>query len=109
NQLLLYKNKGLRESLSTKKKRKNYSRKLNLQKEGEYYRGVEWWSPRSFKRASERQAQKEQDELEENLQKAERKQIKASNALLKKRLQEEKRVKRERLKEEREKEKERKA
>ncbi|KAF2822727.1 hypothetical protein CC86DRAFT_254667, partial [Ophiobolus disseminans] len=58
NQLLLHENKGLRESLSTKKKRKNHGRKLDLQKEGEYYGGAEWWSLRSFKRASERQAQK---------------------------------------------------
>ena len=52
---------------------------------------------------------REKAEEQEKLQKAEMKEFKASNALFKKKLAEEKRVEKEILKKEREKEKERKA
>jgi hypothetical protein len=80
-----------------------------MRRESEYHGGAEWWSPRSFKHASERQAQREQEEEEENLRKADMRKLKASNALLNKKLQDERHVERERLKKEREKEKEKKA
>jgi hypothetical protein len=109
NDLLLSENKGLRESLAIKKKRNKHSKKLHLHREGSDHGGAEWSSPRSFKRACERQAQREQAQEEEKLRKVNVKELKASNALLHKRLQEERRVERERLKKEREKEKEKKA
>jgi hypothetical protein len=107
--LLLDENQDLRESLAIKKKRNKHGKKLDMHRESEYYGGAEWWSPRSFKHAGERQAQREQEEEEENLRKADMKKLKASNALLNKKLQEERRIERERLKKEREKEMEKKA
>jgi hypothetical protein len=58
--------------------------------------GAEWWSPRSFKRAGERQVQREQAEEEKKLRKSNMKELKASNALFNKKLQEQRRVERER-------------
>jgi hypothetical protein len=107
--LLLHENKGLRESLATKKKRNKPGKKLDLHREGSYHGGAEWLSPRSFKRACERQVQREQAQEEDKLRKANIKELKASNNLLNKKLQENRRVERERSKKEREKEKEKKA
>jgi hypothetical protein len=107
--LLIDENQDLRESLAIKKKCNKHGKKLDMHRESEYYGGAEWWSPRSFKHAGERQAQREQEEEEENLRKADMKKLKASNALLNKKLQEERRIERERLKKEREKEEEKKA
>jgi hypothetical protein len=109
NHLLLNENKGLRESLCTKKKRNKHGKRKDLRKDNENNGGAQWWSPRSFKRAGERHAQREQAEEEENLRKVNMKGLKALNALLKKKLQEERRVERERVKKEREREKEKKA
>jgi hypothetical protein len=109
NDLLLSENKGLKESLATKKKRNKHGKKLILHREGSYHRGAEWSSPRSFKRACERQAQREQAQEEEKVRKVNLKEVKASNTLLHKKLQEERRVERERVRKEREKEKEKKA
>jgi hypothetical protein len=107
--LLLDENQDLRESLVIKKKRNKHGKKLDMGRECEYHGGTVWWSPRCFKHAGERQAQTEQEEEEENLRKADMKKLKVSNALLNKKLQDERRVERERLKKEREKEKEKKA
>ena len=71
--LLLDENQDLRESLAIKKKRNKHGKKLDMRRESEYYRGAEWWSPRSYKHAGERQAQREQEEEEENLGKADMK------------------------------------
>jgi hypothetical protein len=98
--LLLSENKGLKESLATKKKRNKHGKNLILQREGSYHRGAEWSSPRSFKIACERQAQREQAEEEEKLRKVNLKELKAFNTLLHKKLREEKRVERESKKEE---------
>jgi hypothetical protein len=106
NELLLHENKGLRESLATKKKRNKHGNKLDLHKEGEYYGGANWWSLRSFRTASERKARREQAEEEEKLRKTDMKELKASNALLNKKLKEERRIEKERLRKERDKEKE---
>jgi hypothetical protein len=107
--LLLSENKGLKESLATKKKRNKHGKKLILYREGSYHGGAEWSSLRSFKRACERQAQREQAQEEEKLRKVNLKELKASNTLLHKKLQEERRVKRERVRKESKKEKEKKA
>jgi hypothetical protein len=92
NNLLLSENKGLRESLATKKKRNKHGKKLDLQGDGSDHGGAVWSSPRSFKRAYERQAQREQAQEEEKLRKVNMKELKASNALLNKKLQEEKKA-----------------
>jgi hypothetical protein len=107
--LLLTENKGLRESLATKKKRNKHGRKLDLHQEGENHGGAEWWSPRKFSEALEREEKRKATQEQERLEKAEMKELKASNTLFNKKLQEERRVERERLKKEREKEKEKKA
>jgi hypothetical protein len=107
--LLLSENKGLKESLAIKKKRNKHGKKLILHREGSYHGGAEWLSLRSFKRAYERQAQREQAQEEEKLRKVNLKELKASNTLLHKKLREERRVERERVRKEREKEKEKKA
>jgi hypothetical protein len=109
NDLLLTENKGLRESLTTKKKRNKHGRKLDLYQEGEDHGGAEWWSPRKFSEALKREEKRKATQEQERLEKAEMKELKASNTLLNRKLQEEKRVERERLKKEREKEKEKKA
>jgi hypothetical protein len=109
NDLLLSETKGLKESLATKKKRKKHGKKLILHREGSYHGGAEWLYTRSFKRACDRQAQREQAQEEEKLRKVNLKELKASNALLHRKLQEEKRIKRERVRKEREKGKEKKA
>ncbi|KAF1965175.1 hypothetical protein BU23DRAFT_386812, partial [Bimuria novae-zelandiae CBS 107.79] len=49
-------NSGLRDTLTTKKQRKNASKPLNLQREEEYYGGATFWSPSKFERAREREA-----------------------------------------------------
>jgi hypothetical protein len=59
---------------------------------------------KELQRASERQVQREQAEEEKKLRKADMKELKASNTLFNKKLQEERRVKRERVKKERERE-----
>jgi hypothetical protein len=82
---------------------------MDLRRDNENNGGAEWWSPRSFRRAGERQVQREQAEKEEKLEKVNMKELKASNALLNKKLQEERRVEREMVKKEREREKEKKA
>jgi hypothetical protein len=59
--LLLDENQDLRESLAIKKKRNKHGKRLDMRRESEYYGGAEWWSPRSFKHAGERQAQRKQE------------------------------------------------
>jgi outer membrane biosynthesis protein TonB len=107
--LLLRENQGLRESLATKKKRNKHGKKLDMHREGSYHGGAEWWSPKKFSEALEREERRKATEEQTRLEKAERKELKASNALLKKKHQAEKCVEREKLKKEREKEKEKKA
>jgi hypothetical protein len=95
--------------LCTKEKRSKHGKRMDLRRDDENNEGAEWWSPRSFKRAGERQAQRQQAEEEEKLRKVDMKELKTSNALLNKKLQEERLVERERVRREREREKEKKA
>ena len=82
NEVLLSQNPGLGESLATKKKRNNKkSKTFDLQQEGEYHGGAVVWSPRKLREAEERQVVREKAEEQEKLQKAEMKELKASNAL----------------------------
>jgi hypothetical protein len=55
NDLLLTENKGLRESLATKKKHNKHGKKLHLCQQGADHGGAEWWSPRRFSEALERE------------------------------------------------------
>jgi hypothetical protein len=109
NHLILDENKGLRESLYTKKKRNKHGKRMDFERNNNNTSGAEWWSLRSFKRAGERQVQREQAEEEKKLRKADMKELKASNTLFKKKLQEERRIERESMRKEREREKEKKA
>ncbi|KAF1935264.1 hypothetical protein EJ02DRAFT_460534 [Clathrospora elynae] len=63
----------------------------DLQQEGENHSGAIMWSPRRFREAGERQVQREEAEEQEKLKKTEMKELKASNALLNKKLAEERR------------------
>jgi hypothetical protein len=101
-------NAGLRESLGIKKKRDKHGKTMDLIQEDNHSRGAVMWSPRNFDQASERQSQREQREEQEKLRKTTLKELKASNILLNKKLQEERRIEKERLKKEREEEKEKK-
>jgi hypothetical protein len=82
---------------------------MDLIQEDNHFGGAVMWSPRKFDQACERQSQREQGEEQEKLRKTNLKELKASNTLLNKKLQEERRVEKERLKKEREREKEKKA
>lgn len=60
-QLLEEENKGLREALTTKKRRSRKGRPLPPDRSDSYYGGAVIWSPRSVQRARERQQQLDQD------------------------------------------------
>jgi hypothetical protein len=59
NKLLHYENSSLRDALTTKKQCKNLSKPLDLQRKEEYHSGATFWSLSKFKRARERQAEKQ--------------------------------------------------
>jgi hypothetical protein len=62
NSLLEEENKGLRESLGIKKKRKKHGRTMDLVQENKHNGGTVLWSPRKLDQACERQSQREQAE-----------------------------------------------
>jgi hypothetical protein len=97
NSLLEEENKGLRESLGIKKKRKKHGRTMDLVQENKHNGGTVLWSPRKLDQACERQSQREQAEEHKGAQDQQC------------HIQEEKHVARKIAKEEREKEKEKKA
>lgn len=113
NELLHHEMKGLKEALTTKKKHKKKHKKkqqvLPLQQREEYHGGAVFWSPSKMREAEFRQRVMEREEKEEQLKKAEMKELKQSNKLYKEKLEQEKRVAREALKIEREKAKAEKA
>ena len=93
---------GLRQKLYHKQKRqKQPSRQLDLQQHQEYHGGAMVWSPRAIREARVRMAVTEQEKEEEELRKAEMKELAAANKLYKDKIEEEKRQKRAREKEER--------
>jgi hypothetical protein len=81
NDLLLTENKDLRKSLTTKKKRNKHGRKLDLYQEGENHGGAKWWLPRKFSKALEREEKRKATQEQERLEKAEIKELKASDTL----------------------------
>jgi hypothetical protein len=93
---------GVRQKLHQKKKRqKQPAKQLDLQQHQEYHGGAMMWSPRAFREARARMAVAEQQRQEEELKKAEIKELAAANKLYKQKIAEEKRVVRIREKEER--------
>jgi hypothetical protein len=99
NELLHHENKGLRTSLSTKKKRNNKSNTMDLQQRKEFQSSAVFWSPRKVREACVREDMKQQEAEEGNLQKSQRKELKAAAALYKKQQLAEAKVERERIKE----------
>ena len=93
---------ALRKKLYQKKKRqKQPTRQLDLQQHQEYHGGAVMWSPRAFREARARMAIAEREKQEEELKKAEMKELAAANKLYKDKIAEERRVERAREKEER--------
>lgn len=105
NELLRYENKGLKESLVTKKKHNKHSKPLDLQQREEYHGGAVFWSPRKVREARARQTIKERGEKEEQHQKSQRKEQQRLKKERKEREKQEKREERETAKAVREKEK----
>ncbi|KAF2819666.1 hypothetical protein CC86DRAFT_306904 [Ophiobolus disseminans] len=98
NELLHNKIEGLKEALIVKKRHKQKSKPLDLQQREEYYGGAVFWSPRKIREARAREAVKEQEQHQEQLAKANRKELRAAAKLYKEQQKEEKRVERERAK-----------
>jgi hypothetical protein len=95
NELLSDENEGLRMALSTKKKHNKKSKVLDLQQREEHHGGAVFWSPRKMREAQAREATNKRLAEEEKLQKVQMRDLKASNALYKKKLAAEKRAERE--------------
>ncbi|KAF2828059.1 hypothetical protein CC86DRAFT_438948 [Ophiobolus disseminans] len=98
NDLLHHKNEGLKEALVVKKKHKKVGKPLDLQQREEYHSGANFWSPQKIREARAREAVKAQEEHQEMLAKANRKELKAAAKLYKDQIAEEKRVAREEAK-----------
>jgi hypothetical protein len=105
NELIHHEIMGLHEVLATKKKHKKKQRVLHLQQREEYHGGAVFWSLSKRREAEFRQRVIEREKKEEQLKKANRKELKASNKLYKEKMKEERRVAREAAKATREKEK----
>ncbi|KAH5621133.1 hypothetical protein HBI60_254160 [Parastagonospora nodorum] len=105
NELLHMENKDLRSSLNTKKKLQGKHHVLSFQQRQEYHGGAIFWSPRKVREARAREKVKEQDKMEEKLQKARKKESREAAKVQRQVELEDRRAKRERLKVVREKEK----
>ncbi|PZD22736.1 hypothetical protein A1F97_11327, partial [Pyrenophora tritici-repentis] len=73
NQLLQHENRGLHKALQHQKKHKKKGKALDLQQRQEYHGGAIFWSPRKVREARAREKVRADDEMEEKLQKARRK------------------------------------
>jgi hypothetical protein len=96
---------GLKEVLTTKKNHMKKLQVLPLQQREEYHGGAVFWSPKKRREAEFHQRVIEHEQKEEQLKKANMKELKASNKLYKEKMKEERRVARETAKAAREKEK----
>jgi hypothetical protein len=109
NKLLRHQNKGLLASLDTQNKRKKNGRNLPLERKRNKKERVKgeaaFYSPRSLKKARTKQAAEDAAEAAEALKKVEMRELRAANALYKKKIAEENREKRAQEKEVKEKEK----
>jgi hypothetical protein len=109
NELLYHKNKGLRTSLSTKKKPKKKSNTMDFQQCKEFQSSAVFWLPRKVREARMRKDVKLQEAEEENLQKSRCKKLNAAAALYKKQQLAEAKVEQERIKKVKKKERKKKA
>jgi hypothetical protein len=109
NELLHHEVKGLKASITTKRKRKKHSKALPLEQSGEYHGGAVLYSPRAVQRARDILATKQQEEDEEHLQKPQRRKQREEAKLLKQLQVKEKREEQERAKVVKEKERAEKA
>ena len=109
NELLKHEIEGIKQVLSTKQKRRKKGKTLDLQQREEYHGGAVFWSPRKVREARTRQLIREREEKDQQLQKADRAELKKSAKLYKEKIQQEKRIAREVAKKEKEKEKAEKA
>ncbi|KAF2031848.1 hypothetical protein EK21DRAFT_110516 [Setomelanomma holmii] len=104
NELLRDENERLQQALKLKKKHKKKGKVLDLQQREEYHGGAVLWSRRKLRESDFRERVSQQEEEQEQLQKAEMKELRAQAALLEKKEAEQERVARERAKVGREKE-----
>ncbi len=95
NELLRAEIDGLRSALVVKKRHKKKSKVLDLQQREEYHGGAVFWSPRKIREARYRERIQQQLKQDEQLQKAEEKQLKDSARLYKQKIAIEKRTARE--------------
>jgi hypothetical protein len=98
NELLHHEVNGLREALTAKRRHKKRGKPLDLQQREEYHGGAVFWSPRKLREARAREAVVQHQEHEEQLAKANRKELRAAAKLLREQEAEERRVARARAK-----------
>jgi flagellar biosynthesis GTPase FlhF len=104
NSILKGEIQGLREALKVKKRHQKKSYTLQLNNPEEYHGGAIFWSPKKIRQAKEDEIERQQQQQQLQLQKAERSELKRQAQLYKLQIAQERRVERERLKEVREKE-----
>jgi len=105
NKLQALEIKGLRASLATKNKRKSHGKALPLPVPDRTTGGAVFYSPRSVRQAKALLAEREAEEHQKELQKAETKKLRADTKLLNEKLAKERAEKRVREKERKEREK----
>ncbi|KAF2820896.1 hypothetical protein CC86DRAFT_374169 [Ophiobolus disseminans] len=98
NELLRHEKYGLKNALTVKKRHKKVGKPLDLQQREEHHSGAVFWSPRKIRETRAREAVKEQEQHQEKLAKANRKDLHAAAKMYKEKLAEERRVERERAK-----------
>ncbi|KAJ6276517.1 hypothetical protein J3E71DRAFT_187172, partial [Bipolaris maydis] len=104
NELLQHENEQLRSAIPIKKRPRKHNRVLDLQQQQECQSTAVVWSPRSIREARTRDLEKQHQEEAKKREKQQVKEIKAANAILRKKMVEEARKCREIAKGEREKE-----
>ena len=104
NELVYYENEGLKEAIGVKKKRKKHGKVLEPEQGEDYHGGAVFWSPKKVREARERRETREANEEADKVAKADAKQLRETEKILKKKLAEDKRVEREKAKVVREKE-----
>ncbi|KAI1507918.1 hypothetical protein Ptr86124_013172 [Pyrenophora tritici-repentis] len=98
NELLHHENDGLRAALDIKTKHQKKSYPLDLQQPEQHHGGATFWSPRKIHEAREREATKQHEAEQLQLQKTEMKELKAASIIYKKKLAEEAKAERQRAK-----------
>jgi hypothetical protein len=95
NELLRAENTSLRESLQVNKRHNKKSKRLDLQQRQEYHGGATFWSPRKVREAQYRETVTQREKQQQQLQKAETRELQQANKLHKQKMAEERRVARE--------------